>query len=196
MMMSGSCRRKERSEAAKVSPISSLICTWLIPAKLNSTGSSHVEMLSLVLFRSDRAEYRVVVFPDPVGPVDRLREILQLVLLEPQLAHVELQGGLVQEAQDGLFPVDRGQDGDAEIHLPPLPDLQLDPAILRQPTLRNIERGKDLDPRADGVARLQRGTHHLVEHAVDAVPYAKLLLVRLDVNIRSPSLDRVRQDEV
>ena len=45
-MMLGSWRRKERSEVAKLSPICSFICTWLMPARLNSTGSSAVMMLT------------------------------------------------------------------------------------------------------------------------------------------------------
>ncbi len=56
MMMSGSCRRKERSAAAKLRPISSCICTWLMPWRLYSTGSSAVLMLCAILFRSLSAE--------------------------------------------------------------------------------------------------------------------------------------------
>ncbi len=69
MIVSGSCRRKERRAAAKVSPMLSLTCTWLIPGRLNSTGSSAVLMLSLGWLSSCRPEYRVVVLPEPVGPV-------------------------------------------------------------------------------------------------------------------------------
>ena len=42
---SGSERRIERSAAANVSPARWLICTWLMPASRNSTGSSTVMML-------------------------------------------------------------------------------------------------------------------------------------------------------
>ena len=44
-MMLGSWRRNERSAAAKFRPMLSLTCTWLTPARLNSTGSSAVMML-------------------------------------------------------------------------------------------------------------------------------------------------------
>jgi hypothetical protein len=44
MMTSGFCRRKERSAVAKFNPMLSRICTWLIPWRLNSTGSSAVMM--------------------------------------------------------------------------------------------------------------------------------------------------------
>ena len=55
-MMFGSCRRKERRAAAKFRPIESFICTWLMPGRLNSTGSSAVMMfVSGVLIR-ERAE--------------------------------------------------------------------------------------------------------------------------------------------
>src|SRR5207247_3490234 len=56
MMTSGSWRRKARSAAAKLRPISSCICTWLMPTRLNSIGSSAVEMLVLTLFSSASAE--------------------------------------------------------------------------------------------------------------------------------------------
>ena len=45
--------QEARSAAAKLRPMSSCICTWLMPAKLNSTGSSAVEM-----FTSARVELR------------------------------------------------------------------------------------------------------------------------------------------
>ena len=51
-MMFGSCRRNERSAAAKFRPIWSFIWTWLMPGRLNSTGSSAVMMfVSGVLIR-------------------------------------------------------------------------------------------------------------------------------------------------
>ncbi len=56
MMMSGSWRRKERRAAAKLRPISSCICTWLMPEKLNSTGSSAVLMFQAISFSLESAE--------------------------------------------------------------------------------------------------------------------------------------------
>ena len=43
----------------------------MIPIRLYSTGSSAVEMLTAASLSSLRAEYKVVVLPDPVGPVTR-----------------------------------------------------------------------------------------------------------------------------
>ena len=59
-MMFGSWRRNERSAAAKFRPMFSRTCTWLMPTRLNSTGSSAVMMLvSGVLILRDRRVERV-----------------------------------------------------------------------------------------------------------------------------------------
>ncbi|OQA09191.1 MAG: hypothetical protein BWY66_00669 [bacterium ADurb.Bin374] len=69
MMTSGSWRRNERSAAPKSRPMSAWHWTWLMPIRLYSTGSSAVMMLIAGLFSKNSDEYRVVVFPEPVGPV-------------------------------------------------------------------------------------------------------------------------------
>src|SRR2546425_4578983 len=43
--------------------------TWLIPSRLYSTGSSAVMMVTSIVLIRVSAEYSVVVFPEPVGPV-------------------------------------------------------------------------------------------------------------------------------
>ena len=70
-MMFGSCRRNDRSAAAKFSPMFSLTCTWLTPTRLNSTGSSAVMMLVSIVLTFEIAEHSVFVLPLPVGPVTR-----------------------------------------------------------------------------------------------------------------------------
>ena len=72
MMMSGSCRRMERSAEEKVSPAFSFTCTWLTPFKFASTGSSTVMILTPSTFNSFNAVYNVVDLPLPVGPVTRI----------------------------------------------------------------------------------------------------------------------------
>ncbi len=56
MMMSGSWRRKERSPAAKVSPMAAWTWTWLMPWIWTSTGSSTVMILCSGVLSSERAE--------------------------------------------------------------------------------------------------------------------------------------------
>ena len=53
---SGSCRRIERRQWAKVLPISESICTWTMPSMSYSTGSSVVISLSSISLSSERAE--------------------------------------------------------------------------------------------------------------------------------------------
>ena len=70
---SGSCRRIDRSAEAKVSP--ALSCTWtwtMFCPRRYSTGSSTVTMLTPSFWTRLNAEYRVVVLPEPVGPVTRM----------------------------------------------------------------------------------------------------------------------------
>jgi len=47
-------------------------CTWLMPVRRYSTGSSTVMMFFSGLFRMLSAAYSVVDLPEPVGPVTRI----------------------------------------------------------------------------------------------------------------------------
>ena len=77
-----------------------------------------------------------------------------------------------------------------------LSDADLDAAVLRHALLGDVELGHDLETRGDGALHLERRRHHLVEHAVDAVAHAELLLERLDVDIARPLVHRVRDERV
>ena len=68
-MTSGSCRRNARRIAANVSPMAAFAWICVTPGRSYSIGSSAVEMLTPGSLISASAEYSVVVFPDPVGPV-------------------------------------------------------------------------------------------------------------------------------
>ncbi len=57
-------------------------------------------------------------------------EIVELGLLEAELRHVELEIAFVEEAENDLLAEQRRQDGDAEVHLATLAELQLDAAVL------------------------------------------------------------------
>ena len=69
MMMSGSCRRMARKALAKVSSMRAFTWVCPTPASSYSIGSSTVMMLLRVASRRLSAAYRVVVLPEPVGPV-------------------------------------------------------------------------------------------------------------------------------
>ena len=69
MILSGSCRRMERSPRAKVSPFFSFTGICVIPLSWYSTGILDGNDLVFFGLISETAAYRVVVLPLPVGPV-------------------------------------------------------------------------------------------------------------------------------
>ncbi len=207
-MMFGSWRRKERSAAAKLRPICSL--------HLHLVDAGEIELDRILdgddvdLGRVDarqRAVERVGLARagrpgdqhHAVRLEDRLLEPAQRLGLEAELRHVEHQVVLVEEAHDDLLAEERGQHRDAEVEvLDPVgdPGLHLDAAVLGQPLLGDVEPGHDLEAAGDRLLELERRVHHLVEDAVDAVPDAVLLLVRLDVDVGGAALDGVGEDDV
>src|ERR1700730_7436753 len=131
-----------------------------------------------------------------VGPVDGVLEGLERLRVETQLGHVELEVRLVEQTHDDFFADQAGADRDAEVHLAALAQLELDAAVLREAALGDVELGHDLHAADDRCLQLHRRLHRLVEHAVDAVADAEVLLVRLDVDVARALLDRVEQDQV
>ena len=69
---SGSWRKIARKPRAKLISTLPLTCVWPIPGSMYSTGSSMVRILRALSLISDRPAYRVVVLPEPVGPVTRI----------------------------------------------------------------------------------------------------------------------------
>ncbi len=130
------------------------------------------------------------------GLVDRLLEMLERRRLVPQLGHVQLQAGLVQEAEDDLFAEQGRQHGDAEIHVLAAAQLDLDAAVLGQPALGDVQLRHDLEAGGDGVLQLHGRLHDFVEHAVDAVADPEQALIGLDMYVAGFALDGVGQDEV
>ena len=72
MITSGSARTIARSPVAKVRPVFEFTCTCFTPVSSYSTGSSTVTIVRSGVLSSARPAYRVVVLPDPVGPVTRI----------------------------------------------------------------------------------------------------------------------------
>ena len=71
MITSGSARRNERMAAAKVKSILGWTWTCRRPFWVISTGSSAVQIFMSSVLMKPRAECRVVVLPEPVGPTTR-----------------------------------------------------------------------------------------------------------------------------
>ena len=109
----------------------------------------------------------------------------------PQI--VKIARRTVQQAHHYGFAKQRGQRGNAQIHFA-AHGLNLDAAILRQPAFGDIQFRHQLH------ARNQRRFHFLgwrilfIQHSVDAVPDAKYLVERLNVNIAGPLFHRLGDD--
>ena len=73
IMTSGSCLRNDLRTVLKSKSISDFVCTWMALSRFLSTGFSAVNILISGVLMVFRAEYSVVVFPLPVGPVTRIR---------------------------------------------------------------------------------------------------------------------------
>ena len=130
------------------------------------------------------------------GLVDAFLEVVELALLEAELRHVELQVALVEETQNDLLTKECRQDGHTKVHLAALAHLQLNTTILGQAALGDIEFTHDLDARGERVLELERRLHDFVEHSINSVANAKVLLVGLDMNIRRGLLDGVGENQV
>src|SRR6266540_1105074 len=132
----------------------------------------------------------------PVGLADEAAEAGQLLLVEAE--NVEPQGGellgealLVQDADDGVLAVHGRHDGHAEID-GAAADLDPEAAVLRDPLLRDVQLGHDLDAADDrGVMLLGHRLHGRLQHPVDAVLDDDLGVAGLDVDVRGPAVEGI-----
>ncbi len=146
----------------------------------------------------------MVVLPEEVGPghqddavglLDQLVPRLEQIVGHPQLLQVELHDRAVQNSQhDALAEHGRqGRDPDVDFVAA---QSELDPAVLRQPPLGDVEIRHDLDAARDRRGQVARRGHQLVEHPVDPVSHLVFFLERLEVDVRSLVLDRQEQHHV
>ncbi len=118
----------------------------------------------------------------PVRVHDGPHEVLLGLGLEPELLQVERQVALVQDPEHDLLAEDHRQRGDAEVD-DLVAQLQLDPPVLGDAPLGDVEVRQDLDAGGERRLHLHRRLHDLLERAVDPVADPDLLLVRLDVDV-------------
>ncbi len=187
MILSGSCRRMERSPRAKVRPFFSLTGICSTPCSWYSTGSSMVTILSDPVCVSEIAAYKVVVLPLPVGPVtssipygSELRRRSWVTTRMSKSKHVEPQPVqplgerlLVEGAQHRVFAEDAGNHRDAEIDRTAV-EGDAEAAVLRHAALGDVEFRHDLDAR-DDLLRHRHAAHRGDVHqdAVDAVAHGE-----------------------
>ena len=148
--------------------------------------------------------------PEPGGTGDQ-HHAVRLLDVAPELDqigireadHVERKLGellahrlFVQHAQHGVFAVNGGHDGDAEIDQAALV-AHAETAVLRDAALGDIQLAHHLDARNDGgVPVLRDRRHGVMQHAVNAVLDGHFLIARLDVNVAGAPLERVEDGGV
>ena len=142
----------------------------------------------------------MVVLPLPVGPVTRMMPLgrgqrlaveAERLALEAERHEVEHDAAAVEHAQHDRLAVHRRHGRDPQVDVAAA-HRDLDPAVLGQPALGDVEAGHDLDARDDRGAELGRRRLDLAQHAVDAVADAQALLERLDVDVRGAGVDGAR----
>ncbi|OEZ67848.1 hypothetical protein JAB5_51940 [Janthinobacterium sp. HH103] len=81
MMMSGSCRISARTPSANDSSMPAWVCTciWLKAGSTISMGSSTVHTLTSLPASAFKVLYRVLVLPEPVGPVTSTMPCVRVV---------------------------------------------------------------------------------------------------------------------
>ncbi len=162
-----------------------------MPSSWYSTGSSVVMILISSFLISLSALYRLVVLPEPVGPghqhdavrqFDQLAELGVDVLVHADAAERKLHPVLVEDAHHDAFAVQHRDDREPDVDLSTR-NLELDPPVLRQSLLGDVEPGHDFQPADDrGLKTVDLRRHRLqLQHAVD--PVADLDAGRLGFNV-------------
>ena len=95
----------------------------------------------------------------------------------------------VENAQHGIFAVNRGHDRDAEVDQAALV-AHAEAAVLRHALLGDVELAHDLDAAQNGAVMLARNRRHgRLQHAVDAVLHDHRIVVRFNVNVGGAALE-------
>jgi hypothetical protein len=134
---------------------------------------------------------------DAVRQLEHAPETVQLAPVHVQFAHAAQRRVLPQQTHDHGLAVQHRNHRDADVHLGVV-ETDLDAAVLRQAFFRDVEMAQNFDARHDG--RLEalelRGHGHVLQHAVNAVADAELVLERFEMNVRRAQLDGVLQNLV
>ena len=174
-----------------------------MPARRYSTGSSTVMTLISGRLSSLSAAYRVVVLPEPVGPVTRRTPCRPLDQRQQPLARRNAEAdllerrrllGLVEEAHHDRLALDGRQGGDANVEHRPAAaaESEMRPSC-GLPALGDVELREYLHAcrHADGAP--PGDPLGLVEHAVDAEADQERVGLRVEVDVACAVLGRVEE---
>ena len=132
----------------------------------------------------------------PLGSLETSPQHRKGLLGKAQLGQVDIQRGLIENPQDHRLTIEGRQRGDPKINRSIAPHPHLDPAILGDPTLGNVQAGKNFQPGDQGVLDGQRQVHAFKKGTVLAVTHLHGSFIGFDMDIGNPVLNRFDQNPV
>ena len=131
---------------------------------------------------------------DPVRTRDQGVEQSERVGVHAQFRQRVQHGALVENPHDDPLAEEHRDHADADVDLASA-HLELYPPVLREALLGDVQVGHDLDTADDRRLELAdlRGDRGVLKHAVDAIADAQVVLVRLDMNIAGPLVQRLQE---
>ncbi len=114
---------------------------------------------------------------------------------EAKLGQSDQRPAAVEQPHDQLLAPDRLDGGHPDVELSAV-DIDADLAVLRAPALDDVHAGHDLHARGEGRPGSGRKVCHVLQHAVDPKPDPQEVLLRLDVYVRRPVAQPLRDQQV
>ena len=114
---------------------------------------------------------------------------------KPQLFQFQNETFAVEYPHHKAFAEKRRNGRHPEINLL-VGYFELDPSVLGQAPLGDIEFGHDLDPRNNGRLQSVRRGFDLGQNTVDAIPDLEFVFERLEVDVAGPHLDGIQYQAV
>ena len=130
-----------------------------------------------------------------IGPGDDLGDVVVNELGQAEAFDLEVDRGAIEDAEHDRFSELSGQSGDAEVN-GAIAKVESDASVLREPALRNVEVGHDLDARDHRKGQTLGGRGHLIKRAIHAVTDLELVLERLEMDVARAVLHGLKKDEV
>ena len=161
-------------------------------------------ILTSGVFAEFSAEYSVVVFPDPVGPVTRQIPLgcstvffkeREFLFAHAEALEIERDHAAVEHAHTNRFAEIGGERRDAEIDRITA-DSEFDTVILWHAAFGDVHVRHDLDAAAERQCQAARRRWNFKQRAVDAVADFEIVFERLEVDVGGLIFDRGQQHEI
>src|SRR5262249_6044806 len=121
---------------------------------------------------------------------------LELFSIKPELRHIDLQTGSIQDAHDDALAVNSGNGRNTIIDGAFLSNLHFDTPVLRPAPFRNIHPGQDLDSRNQRAGNRYRKTHDFVHCAIQTETDLQLVFPRFNMDVACPRVDGLAHDGI